>query len=338
MAAARGFVTAGTWCADHNKVVTHWPGEDEVVEILSEDIRAGGSAANFAIDMRRLDPTMPVATIGLVGEDEDGAILVAEAEAAGIDTSRLIRKPGARTNATDAFTSRRSGRRTHLFQPAVARELSPDHFEFDGNEARYLHLGLPGIHEKLDNPWQGDVNGWVTVLRKARAAGLRTNLELCSIPADRIHAIVRPCLPHLDLLLVNDFEIMAIDGFAGEPGSDPDPEELIAAARRTLEAGAMELVVVHFPMGAVAVERDGTVWRQPSVAIPEAEVQGPNGAGDAFTAGFLYARHENWPVEEALRLGHAAAATVLRGFGTTDTIEPWRSCLDRAAAWGFRAG
>ncbi|MDA1154845.1 MAG: carbohydrate kinase family protein [Proteobacteria bacterium] len=336
MTAARGFVTAGTWCADHNKVVPHWPDEDVVVEILSEEIRAGGSAANFAIDMRRLDPTMPVATIGLVGQDEDGAILLAEAEAAGIDTSRLIRKPGVRTNATDAFTSLHSGRRTHLFHPAVARELSPDHFTFKDNEARYLHLGLPGIHEKLDNPWQEDANGWVTVLRKARAAGMRTNLELCSIPAERINTIVRPCLPHLDLLLVNDFEIMAIDGMKGQPGSEPDSDELIAAAKRVLAAGAMELVVVHFPMAAVAVARDGTVWRQPSVAIPEVEIQGPNGAGDAFTAGFLYALHEDWPIDDALRLAHASAATALRGFGTTDTVETWKSCLDRAAFWGQR--
>lgn len=333
----RGFVTGGTWCADHNKVVPHWPGEDEVVEILEEDVRAGGSGANFAIDMRRLDPAIPVATIGLLGDDQDGATLMAEAEAAGIETSRLIRRPGARTNATDAFTAQDSGRRTHLFFPGVARELSPDDFDFDGIEARYLHLGLPGIHEKLDNPWQGDPNGWVTVLRKAREAGLLTNLELCSIPAERIHAIVRPCLPHLDLLLVNDFEITAIDGHPKAHDAEPDPKTLIEVAKRVLAAGAMEMVVVHFPKGAIAVSRDGRDWHEPSVAVPRSEIRGTNGAGDAFTAGCLYAIHEGWTIPKMLGLGHAAAAMVLRSFGTTDAAAPWQTCLEQAQEWGRRA-
>jgi len=332
--AQRGIVTAGTWCADHNKVVPHWPGEDKVTEILSVEIRAGGSAANLAIDMKRLDPSIPVATIGLLGEDDDGRTLLAEAEAAGIDVTRLNLRTGARTNATDAFLSKASGRRTHMFFPGVARELCPDHFDFTGIVARFLHLGLPGIHEKLDSRWGDDENGWVTVLKKARAEGLSTNLELCSIPAERIHAIVRPCLPHLDLLVVNDFEIAAIDGTAPEEASKVDA--LVDCAQRVLKDGAMSLVAVHFPEGAVAVARDGTVWREPSVSVPAAEVRGPNGAGDAFAAGFLYGLHEDWPVTDALRLAHASAAMALRSVGTTDAIEPWRRCLDQAARWGTR--
>jgi hypothetical protein len=75
-----------------------------------------------------------------------------------------------------------------------------------------LHLGLPGIHKRMDGPWGDDANGWITVLRKAHAAGLETNLELCSIPVERLRGLARPCLPHLDLLIVNDFEIGAITG------------------------------------------------------------------------------------------------------------------------------
>lgn len=332
--ARRGIVTAGTWCADHNKVVPFWPGEDKVTEILSTEIRAGGSAANLAINVKRLDPTMPVTTMGLLGDDADAQVLLAEAKAAGLDVTRLKQSGGGRTNATDAYMSKASGRRTHLFYPGVARELSPDHFDFAGLEARYLHLGLPGIHERLDNPWQEDANGWVAVLRQAKAAGLATNLELCSIAAERIHTIVRPCLPHLDLLIVNDFEIAAIDDAAQ---ATPDSADgLIACAERVMTAGAMDFVAVHFPQGAVAVTRDGTVWREPSVAVPDDVILGPNGAGDAFAAGLLYALHEAWPVSDALHLGHATAAMALRSVGTTDAVDSWQRCLEQAATWGKR--
>ncbi|GAB5373563.1 MAG: carbohydrate kinase family protein [Acuticoccus sp.] len=332
--ARRGIVTAGTWCADHNKVVPYWPGEDRVTEVLSHEVRSGGSAANLAIDIKRLDPSVPVATIGLLGEDADGAILFGEAEAAGLDTSRLIRLKGARTHATDAFLSKESGRRTHLSHFAVGRDLSPDHIDFSGLDARFAHIGLPGVHDTLDGPWGEDASGWVTVLRKAKAAGLVTNLELCSIPAERINAIVRPCLPHLDLVIVNDFEIAAIDGAAPEATQGPDA--LIACAQRVLGAGAMGLVVVHFPEGAVAVARDGTIWREPSLAVPAAEVVGPNGVGDAFAAGVIYGLHEDWEVARCLRLGHAAAAMSLRSVGTTDSVESWQACLAQAERWGTR--
>ena len=44
-----GILTGGTWCADHNRLVERWPEEDGLVQILSEDIRGGGSACNLAI-------------------------------------------------------------------------------------------------------------------------------------------------------------------------------------------------------------------------------------------------------------------------------------------------
>ena len=332
-----GILTGGTWCADHNKVVEFWPGENGIAEILGEVIRGGGSACNLAIDIRRLDPAIPVATIGLVGDDEDGRILIAEADAFGIDRSGLRILPGLRTNYTDAYTSARTGRRTHLFQPGVSAELCPDHFDFAATPARFLHLGLPGIHRRMDASWGDDANGWVCVLRRARAAGIVTNLELCSIAPERISAIVRPCLPHLDLLIVNDFEIAAIAGDPVGPGADVDVARITRAAETVMATGAMRLLVAHFPAGAVVVERGATARVTASVAVPADQVRGANGAGDAFAAGVLCGLHQGLATDAAVRLGHAAAAVSLGSLGTTDGVLPAADCLARAAAWGWRA-
>jgi sugar/nucleoside kinase (ribokinase family) len=94
--------------------------------------------------------------------------------------------------------------------------------------------------------------------------------------------------------------------------------------------------VVHFPLGAVAVTREGCVRTQPSVAIPPREIVGTNGAGDAFAAGFLYGFHEGWSLDDMLRMAHASAACSLRSLSTTGTLEPWGVCLDHAARWGSR--
>lgn len=332
----RGIVTAGTWCVDRNKLIEFWPPEDAVVEIASVETRGGGSACNLAVDVRRLDPALPVETIGLVGDDDDGRFLVAEADAHGIDRSQLHVTAEAPTQYTDAYGSRRSGRRTHIYYPGTAAYLTPDHFDLDRASGRILHLGLPGIHRRMDGPWAGEPSGWVAVLKRARAAGLETNLELASIDQDRLAALVRPCLPHLDLLVVNDVEIGAI---AGEPTSRDgrtDVEACVRAARRAMVEGAMRLVVAHFPSGAVALARGGEPVLHPSVRVPPEEVAGANGAGDAFAAGLLYGHHEGWALDDALSLAHAAAAASLRSITTTGSVESWQACLGLARRWGWR--
>jgi len=331
-----GIIAGGTWCADHNKLVERWPGEEDLVLILAEEIRGGGPACNLAIGFKRLDPAMPVATIGLVGDDADGHALLRQAETEGLDCSGLVMLDGRRTTFTDAFTSQDTDRRTHLYHPGTSDALTPDHFDFSDTDARILHLGLPGLHDQMDSPWSGEPNGWVAVLKAARSHGIRTNLELCSLPADRLSAIVSPCLAHLDYLIINDFEVAALAGEPVEHGQETDVDGCIAHAREVLAAGSMELVIVHFPAGSVAVTRGQGELITPSVKMPKDAVAGSNGAGDAFAAGVLYGLHQGWQLDATLELAHASAAASITHIGTTDGMRHWRDCLALAKPYGLR--
>lgn len=333
----RGVITAGTWCLDRNILVSTWPAENGRADILDDRRCGGGSSYNLAANMKALDPDIPVETIALAGDDEDGRFLLATAREHGIGTDAFELRAGVKTDFTLAFASRDTGRRTHMSAFDAAHALTPDDFDFTRTNARLAHIGLPGIHKVLDGPWRDDVNGWVTVLRKARAAGLATNMELVSVEAERIGALVRPCLPHLDLLVVNDHEIGGLTGVETVPGGRTDREACRAAAVRALEAGVAEAVAVHFPEGAVAVARSGEVVTMPSVNVPPDEILGANGAGDAFASGFVYGWHEGWPLAERVRLAHAVAAASLRDITTTGAIVSWRECLALADAWGWRA-
>lgn len=332
----RGFVSGGTWCVDINCLVSHWPEEDGIAERLEEEQQGGGSGCNLALNMRKIDPSMPVEAIGLVGDDEPGRFLIALADGHGIERRQMHMTAEKTTQISDAFVSRASGRRTHLFKRGAASLLGPEHFDFAQSSARYLHLGLPGIHIRLDQPFGEDANGWVTVLRKARASQLLTNMELPSLEPATLARIVRPCLPHLDLLIVNDAEIGALAGIETVRSGKTDAAACRQAARQILEAGVGELVVVHWPEGALAVPRNGEVIFQPSVNMPQDLVVSANGAGDAFAGGVLYGHHEGWPLEDCLKLAHANAACSLRSLSTTGSIEHWQQSLAYAAEWGWR--
>lgn len=332
----RGFVAAGTWCLDRNITVDRWPSEDMAVIVRAIEPAGGGPACNFAVDLRRLDPSTPVEAQGLLGRDAEGDFLLRVAIDHGIDVSAARRTDDDRTEVTDAYRSAQTGRRTHILFPGVAGLMTPDHFDFSRTQARYLHIGLPGLHALMDAPWGEDANGWVTVLKRARDAGMETNLELVAADEAEIRRLALPCLPWLTTLVVNDHEIGAMAGLATVTQGATDARACEEAARRMLDRGAMELVAVHFTAGAVLVSRDGEVIHQPSVAIPDAERKGANGAGDAFAAGFFHGRQKGWSRRDCLKMGHAAAAACLRATDTYSTVESAEACLALAAGWGWR--
>jgi sugar/nucleoside kinase (ribokinase family) len=275
--------------------------------------------------------------MGVVGDDDLGRFLIGECDAHGVIRDKLLALPSGATMSVDAFNVIENGRRTHFYHQGVAAEMTPDHFDFSATTTRLLHLGLPGAHKAMDRSWGDDANGWVTILRKARQAGLETNMELMTTRAERLAELGRPCLPYLDLLIVNDFEVGAL---AGRKVRGPDGKADVAAVRlaveETLALGVRRLAVAHFPEGAVAAGSDGTRIALGSVAIPANAVAGVNGAGDAFAAGMLYALHENWPIAKALRLAHAAAAASMRAVSTTAGVASAAECLGLAEKWGLR--
>ena len=332
----RGIVTAGALTVDRVKRVDGWPAQDGLATIEDESHEGGASSFNMAVDLRRLDAPFPVSTVGLLGDDADARLIAGALAAEGVDVSGLRTTREAPTSYTDVISDRVTGRRTFFHRQGCNAIATPDDYDVAASTARWLHLGMPGVHRTMDAPWQGDANGWVTVLRRARAAGLRTNVELVSLAPARIAAVARPLLPHLDALVVNDIEIGAVAGIATVRDGTTDASACLRAAQAVLDAGAMEVVAVHFPRGAVAVARDGTIVSRPSVAVPESEVVGTNGAGDAFAAGMLIALHEGWALDRGLVLAHAAAAASLRALTTIGSVEPWPACLALAERWGWR--
>src|ERR1700727_3182353 len=185
MSERRGVLSAGTWCVDFNKSIARWPDEDTSNEGFAIDRQNGGSGSNMALDLKRLDPELP-ADARVVGDDDLGRFLLAECDARGVNRSALRAAPGGVTMSVDAFNVATNGRRTHFYHQGVAAEMTPDDFDFSSTAARILHLGLPGAHKAMDRPWQGDANGWVAVLRQARAFGLSANLELMTTRAERL--------------------------------------------------------------------------------------------------------------------------------------------------------
>ena len=331
-----GILCGGAWCVDHTFSIDHWPAEETVAKVASEKHHGGCPGHNMSSALKRLGVPFPVEGMGLLGNDSDGHFLTKICDDMGIDRSALEICSTVKTARTIAMSSITTGKRTFFYLGGAHAAQTPDDFDFSKTKARIVHLGLPGLHEKLDAPWKDDVSGWVTILKKARAAGLKTNIELVSVAPEIIRAAALPMLPWLATLIVNDYEAGALVNIETVKNGIADASACRAAAERLMETTRLSLVAIHFPKGGVAMARSGTVVEQPSVNVPQSEIAGSNGAGDCFAAGMLFGHHEGWGLEKSLRLAHASSASSLRSPTTTEAVLPWRDCLALAEKWGWR--
>jgi len=334
-----GILCAGSIIVDVAKVIDRYPPLDHLALIDQVSLSTGGPSLNMAVDLRQLGAAFPVGLLGAVGDDPQGAFILAECARLGISTAAVRALAGVATSFTDIMVERDGGRRTMFHHSGANALFDASAADVPAYAARILHAGAPGLHPLMDQPLPGGGNGWSVLLERAQSAGLHTNLELVSLEPARIAEVALPCLPYLDSIVVNEIEAGALTGIdapAPTPDGPADWPALEAMARQLVAGGVSVLAVVHFPAGCVAAGPGGRTWRQGSVRLRREQVASTNGAGDAFAAGVILGLHEGWPVERCLRLAVASAAACVRSPSTSAGIKRAAACLADADQAGYR--
>ena len=338
MAERSGILTFGSFITDRNMTIESYPAEDQATFITSRQLAAGGPGYNIAANLRRLDPAMRVECHGLIGDDENGRVVLDALARHGISPEGMTLTRKAPQIYVEVMTSQETGRRTFFCFRGCADLLDASHTDPGASRCRIFHVGAPGLHPRLDESDPRGGNGWTRVLARARELGFRTNMEMASLEPDFLRPIVRPCLPLLDSIVINDLEGEAVTEIEIRPGGTLDWEAAGRACRRLREMGVRQVAAIHFPEGAVAADAEGNLHAQPSVRWPDSRIVSAVGAGDAFAAGLVYGLHEGWPVARGLKLGVSVAAVCLGSLDTNGTIDTWQACEAQTTPYGYRDG
>jgi ribokinase len=144
------------------------------------------------------------------------------------------------------------------------------------------------------------------VLEELRMRGVTTSLDTNWDPAEEWSG-VRECLPHVDVLLPNAAEAVALARALGSVAATP------LDAARALAAHGPVVAVKNGAEGGFAVQGRVTVSAPP----PAVQVVDTTGAGDSFDAGFLEAWLGGGELTECVRRAAAAGALSTRGPGGT---------------------
>lgn len=306
----QGFVLGGTLIVDRVKIVDMYPKEGTLAYIINSSRGIGGCPTNNSINLKVLDPKLPIAVTGCVGDDEDGQYILDELSEKQIDVSAVRISKMKPTSYTDVITVEGTGQRTFFHDRGANSKWSFDDIPFEKFTGYTIaQIGYILLLDEMDaeDPEYG------TVMAKAFAQfqrmGLKTAVDIVSENSDRFTRLVTPALKYVDYLILNEIEAGRTVGIElrAEDGTLRG-EHLRSTAEHLLLQGNSELVVIHMPEGAYALTRTDREIKVPSYLLPEDEITGTVGAGDAFCSGVLYGLAKEICLEDTLHLGTTLAA------------------------------
>ncbi len=331
-----GILCAGNWIIDHVKLVDFYPAPETLANILSQSQGTGGAPYNVLIDLAKLGAAFPLEGIGLVGDDENGRMILDDCTFFGIDVSQIHLTKEAPTSYTDVMTVQSTGRRTFFHMRGANALLSEKHFNLESSNARIFNLGYLLLLDTLDLIAADGSTGAARLLKRAGELGFKTSVDVVSEDSDRFVPVVTPVLPYIDYLIINEFEASKITGVEVKVAGRVDFAALSQAAARIFELGVKEWVIVHCPAGALARNAAGEETVLGSVDVPAGYIVGTAGAGDAFAAGMLLGLHDGRPIAECLRIAACAAASNLSDSTCTGGIRALDECYKIADQYGYQ--
>jgi ribokinase len=292
-------VGLGALNIDHIYKVERILNDGEAV-VKQSTISPGGSAANTIYGLAKLG--VSTGFCGVVGDDDDGKILLQDFQQVGVDTREVRVKHKAKTGSVLCLSDK-LGRRSLYVLPGANSLLTLDDVDLTYiNQARMLHFS------SFANDRQFKV---LLELMPRLDLSVKLSFAPGALYAVKGLKALAPILGRTYLLFINQSEIRQLTG-----------KDVIVGAESCLGQGCQKVVVTlgkGIRLGkttAVGYIRDAEneYVIEPASREVAAEVD-TTGAGDAFAAGFLYSLLKGKGLKECGRLGNITAQFSIRKVG-----------------------
>ena len=285
-------------------------GEAKVEEVQTFP---GGSAANTIYALAKLG--ISCGFVGAVGGDETGQRVAEDLKQAGVDTKFIATKADAKTGSVVALVDDAGHRALYVHQGANGLLNKSDLNSSYLNSAQIVHTSaFVGEKQFL---CQRD-------LLPALAPNIKLSFAPGALYSKRGLENLKPILERTFILFLNRQELKEL------AGADP-----ITGALRCIQTGC-QMVVATLGKGlrrgsntysCLVAQANNVTWVP--VASGVKHVVDTTGAGDAFTAGFLYGCLMQKPAEECALLGDLTAGFCIAKLGARTGL-PDKSELENA--------
>ena len=284
-------------------------GNDSLPEIGKEilarqmNITLGSSAAIFASNLSSLGAK--VNFIGKLGKDVFGDIVLQTLTLKGVDTGCIQRQEELRTGATVVLNFGED--RAMVTHPGAMEYLNAGDIDWDViTRSSHLHFSSFFIQKGI----QKDIG---KIFKEAKSYGLTTSFDMQWDPAEKWDIDLQDILPHVDIFLPNETELLHIT-------SCTTLQEAIAQIERI-----SNIVVVKQGKSGSTVFSGGESFFQP--AFLNENVIDAIGAGDSFNAGFVYKFIQKQSLEVCQEFGNIIGAVSTTAAGGTNAFNDKQKIL-----------
>lgn len=270
------------------------------------DVQIGGAEANVAAACARLG--LRVAWVSAVPANVWGDRICRELRGHGVDCSQVRVIDGTRAGLyfLEYGVPPRPIRVLYDRRESAFSQLAPAEVNWEPFRlARIVHLtgvtaGLGGLARELVR----------RALREARAVSFDMNYRAALWPPDEARAFMAEVLPCVQYLFVGQDEARTIWGLDGEA------EDVLRALGQLAPRATVALLQGAEGSVALSNERMARPRRRRPVHVVD-----PIGAGDAYTAGFLWATLRGRDLQEAVDAADAVASLKCTVWGDIALID-----------------
>jgi len=146
----KGILFVGNLITDYIKVIDSYPIAGMLSNIYSLKRCIGGCAGNTSVDISKIDGSIPVKVIGMVGNDENGEYVIKVLKDNNIDVAGILKNDSLPTSFTDVMTVKNTSERTFFHSRGANASLSYEHIDFKKISADIFHIGYAMLLDSFD--------------------------------------------------------------------------------------------------------------------------------------------------------------------------------------------
>lgn len=315
----KGITIAGNILTDIVKTVECFPKIGMLATITDVTRSVGGCVPNTAIDLAKMDRSIPISVIGKIGDDEYGRYVVSQLTRYGIDCSKIVISPDKLTSFSDVI-SQPSGERTFFHSRGANAAFSPEDVDISTLNCVIFHIGYILLLDEFDkeDPEYGTV--MARFLHKVQQAGIKTSVDVVSDSTADYKKKIIPALKYCNYAIINELESSMLSDLPPyDEGGKLLPENIEKTMRFMAQCGVKEKIIVHCKSAGFCYDvPSGSFTAVPSLKIPSEVIMGSVGAGDAFCAGALHGLYNHYSDRQILEFASAAAACNLFSENSVD--------------------
>ncbi|MDD3921738.1 MAG: carbohydrate kinase family protein, partial [Eubacteriales bacterium] len=253
----KGICVAGNMLVDVLYPISGYPKLGELTTIQEGITKStGGALCNVALDLARLDASLPIKAVGMAGQDEEGAFILSALSAySNIDCSR-IRREGT-TSFTAVMHDVSTNQRSFFHSRGGNAKLNEDCFNWDTLSCDILHIGYLLLLDALDAPDGTYGTKMARLLCHAKERGILTSVDVVSESGTRYQTIVPPALKYTDFCIINELEAQYTTGVPLREGGVLLAKNMPRALTALKDMGVSRWAVIHAQEGAWGMDEAG---------------------------------------------------------------------------------